>query len=669
MNLDSNIVRIRERGFFRYFLYTFVILIIIFFLIRNSIVQFIFDIKCASIKNRYGLLINADKVGFSGIRTLYADNLTVKPIDRDTLLCITRAEVRFDFTDLFFLKANPLEIWLNNSRITLVGDKVRSNYSFIFDKHKNSFQAQNPSNDENSIMNHQNTIYRFVKAIFGLTTAKYHVNQFLFSYTDSAYTTQISIPRFESSTKGFETKIEVNENGDRYFINLNGLADKSKSNLTLNAIMIGDKKPLPLLSHKLGLKVMFDSLNLRVTAKELHRNDIELSLIASVKSLNLFSARLSDQNVKVQQGGFKFDITINPDYYLIDSSSTVDLNGLKANLFLKYSISDERALTFKINTGAFQSQQLFDALPEGLFSNLKGIKTNGSIDFGLDFNVKLDKPDSIYLNPILTTKGFSIARYGSRNFNALNDTFSHDIYDEGEFIESIHLGYKNKDFRAFNQISPLIIDAIVTSEDGGFFNNNGFDIEAFKYAVSENLKQNRFVRGGSTITMQLVKNLYLNKNKNLFRKAEEYLIVWLIGSQGIVAKERMLEIYLNIIEWGPNVYGVNEACHYYFDKDPKIVTLDEAIFLASVIPRPKKFKYLFEKDGNLKSFMETDFNFVADKMLQRGMISEEQFNSLVYNVKLTGPAKEMLIDTSLFPLDSISIDEIRLNRDTTLLLP
>ena len=167
--------------------------------------------------------------------------------------------------------------------------------------------------------------------------------------------------------------------------------------------------------------------------------------------------------------------------------------------------------------------------------------------------------------------------------------------------------------------------------------------------------------------MQLVKNLYLNKNKNLFRKAEEYMIVWLIGSQGIVSKERMLEIYLNIIEWGPNIYGVTEACRYYFQKSPNEVTLDEAIYLASVVPRPKKFKYLFEPDGKLKSFMEADFNFVASKMLSREMISEDQFNSLKYNVELKGEAQELLKNLQFSPIDSIYRDELRVVSDSTLL--
>jgi len=668
MIISSVLERFRDRGYFRYFLYAIVILTVIFFVIRNSIVRIVFDSKCASIKNRYGLTVNANRIAFSGIRSIYVENLFAQPDGRDTLFRIGRAEVMLNLSDLALLKVNPLEIWLDRPTFSFVGERDSSNYSFLLGSSNDSQQVQSSSTEaDRRQSHHQNAIYRMVKAIFGLTTAKYHVKDFSLRYTDSTYSALISAPEFESNEKGFSTYINILEDGHSNSIHLNGLADKRRSSITLQASMDEGKKPLPLLYHKFGITISFDTLNLRVTANELSRNGIQLELNSSVKSLEVFSERISDQTIRVLNGGFDLDITVSPEHYLIDSTSTIDLNGLKAKLYLKY-IAEQRFLAFKFITGDFPSQRLFDALPDGLFTNLKGIKTNGDIDFSLEFSISLDNPDSVYLNPKLITKNFGIARNGYRNFSALSDTFSHDVYDEGQFVRTIHLGSRNKEFRTISQISPLIIDAVITSEDGGFFNSNGFDIDAFKYAISQNIKQKRFARGGSTITMQLIKNLYLNKNKNLFRKFEEYLIVWLIESQGIVTKERLLEIYLNIIEWGQDIYGVDEACHYYFDKDPQNVTLDEAIYLASVIPRPKKFKYLFERDGNLKSFMEDDFNFVGTKMLQRGMISEEQFSSLVYNVILEGKAKEMLADTSTFLLDSLGIDEIRLGSDTTTLL-
>ncbi len=670
MTINNILERLRDRGIFRYFLYALAILIIIFFLVRNSIVQIIFQNRCASIKNRYGFTISTQKIGFSGLQNIYVENLSAKVENRDTLFSINRAEAKLNFTDLVFLKINPLEIWISNPKINLQGEKNNSNYNFLAGNRIDSLQIQHSSVDEsNSHGNRQYAIYRLVKAIFGLTTAKYHVSNFVLNYSDSTYTTHISVPEFESNANGFNTQIEVYENGDKYFIDLNGLADKDKSDITLKAVMVGEKKPLPLLNHKFGLNISFDTLGLRITTKELSRDNIHLEINSSVKSLDLFSQRLSDQNVNVKHGACYIDIAINSEYYLIDSTSTIDLNGLKAKLYLEYIPSDKRSFTLKINTGVFQSQQLFDALPDGLFTNLKGIKTNGTIDYSLDFKVRLDNPDSVYLNPKLITRSFGLVQYGYRNFSALNDTFSHDVYDEGQYIRTIRIDPSNKNFKRLDEISPFIIDAVVTSEDGGFFTNQGFDLDAFKYAISENIKQKRYARGGSTITMQLVKNLYLSKNKNLFRKAEEYLIVWLIENQAIVSKERLLEIYLNIIEWGPNVYGVSEACQYYFNKSPKNVTLDEALYLASIVPRPKKFKYLFEKDGNLKSFMEDDFKFVSNKMLSRGMISEDQFNNLTYNIRLNGQAKNILVDTTSTISDSISIDDVNIARDTALLLP
>lgn len=639
----------------------------IFLLIRNSIVRAVFDSKSLSIEKKYGLKISAEKVGLSGLRTLYVSNLSVIPVERDTIFKLNRGEVSLGILDLLQLKVNPLDIRLVNPKLNLIGHKLSSNYRFQYRSPKDTSVQEIAGSQEYHQFNKQNAIYRVLKAVFGLTTASYEIDNFVLSYSDSTYNARIIVPKFVSNKNGFDSRIELKEGGKTQFINLNGLTNKRKSSISVNASMSGDKMSLPILNHKLGINLSFDTLDFKVISKKLISNDIELQLKSTVVNLDVYSKRLSDQLVKIRKGGVNLDLTINPEFYQIDSTSKVELNGLKSNLFIKYQPNNDRLLSLKLNTGTFPSQQLFDALPDGLFTNLKGIKTNGTIDFGLDFWVKISKPDSVYLSPNFKTKGFNIAQYGYRNFSTINDTFSHDVYDEGYYIRTIHLGPRNKDYKMLNQISPFIINAIVTSEDGGFFYNSGFDIDAFKYAISENLKQKRFVRGGSTITMQLIKNLYLNKNKNLFRKAEEYMIVWLMGSQGIVSKERMLEIYLNIIEWGPNIYGVNEACHYYFKKNPSEVSLDEAIYLASVVPRPKKFKYLFEPDGNLKSFMEADFNFVANKMLLRGMISEDQFSSLKYNVELKGDAKEQLKNLQLLPIDSIYRDGLQFVRDTTLL--
>src|SRR5699024_10541060 len=132
--------------------------------------------------------------------------------------------------------------------------------------------------------------------------------------------------------------------------------------------------------------------------------------------------------------------------------------------------------------------------------------------------------------------------------------------------------------------------------------HEGFVPKAIKASIATNFKERAFKRGGSTISMQLVKNVFLKREKTLARKVEEMLIVWLIEHNNIITKERMFEVYLNIIEWGNNVYGIGEAARYYFLKDPAQLNVGESIFLASIVPRPKSGLYRFDANGVLKSF-------------------------------------------------------------------
>ena len=124
---------------------------------------------------------------------------------------------------------------------------------------------------------------------------------------------------------------------------------------------------------------------------------------------------------------------------------------------------------------------------------------------------------------------------------------------------------------------------------------------------------------------------------------EEALIVYLIENLGLVSKERMLEIYLNVIEWGPNVYGIHEAAHFYFNKKPAELTLQESIFLAGIIPNPKFFKYQFDKDGKLKSYMSGYFRILTGRMASKGWIGTNDTSSLSPDVKLKGAALKLIL--------------------------
>jgi membrane peptidoglycan carboxypeptidase len=249
-------------------------------------------------------------------------------------------------------------------------------------------------------------------------------------------------------------------------------------------------------------------------------------------------------------------------------------------------------------------------------------------------------------------KNFTIRHYGAENFARINGPFVYEAFDKDRFVRHIEVSSDNSAFIPLNKISPVLVHAVLQSEDPSFMQHRGFLQEAFRESIIKNYKEKRFARGGSTISMQLVKNVFLNRNKTVSRKAEEALIVYLIENLGLASKERMLEIYLNVIEWGPNVYGIGEASQFYFHKKPSQLTLQESIFLAGIIPAPKYFKYQFDKQGQLRNYLSGYFRILTGRMVRKGWIAPSDTIGLVPNVKLTGPALRMVV-----PNDSVLLPE------------
>ncbi|MGH7206523.1 MAG: monofunctional biosynthetic peptidoglycan transglycosylase [Nitrospiraceae bacterium] len=137
-----------------------------------------------------------------------------------------------------------------------------------------------------------------------------------------------------------------------------------------------------------------------------------------------------------------------------------------------------------------------------------------------------------------------------------------------------------------SQISPALQRAVIIAEDASFYDHEGFDWEGLREAVVRNLVAGKLERGGSTITQQLAKNLYLSSEKKLLRKAREALITSAL--EQYLTKKRILEIYLNVVEWGNDVYGAEAAARHHFGKSANDLTTDEAALLASILPAPRR---------------------------------------------------------------------------------
>jgi len=136
-------------------------------------------------------------------------------------------------------------------------------------------------------------------------------------------------------------------------------------------------------------------------------------------------------------------------------------------------------------------------------------------------------------------------------------------------------------------LSPNLVHAVLIAEDDTFYRHNGFDLDQIREAVRVDWEKRRYAYGGSTLTQQLARNLYLSPDKTMSRKLREAFIAWKLERH--LSKRRILELYLNVAEWGPGVYGAQAAARTYFGKDASELTVDEAVALACTLPSPRRF--------------------------------------------------------------------------------
>ncbi len=180
--------------------------------------------------------------------------------------------------------------------------------------------------------------------------------------------------------------------------------------------------------------------------------------------------------------------------------------------------------------------------------------------------------------------------------------------------------------------------AVLTTEDGGFWRHRGFLPSQFEVALRRNLVAGGVRLGASTITMQLVKNLLLSHERTLSRKFQELVLTWYVES--VLDKERIMELYLNAIEYGPGMYGVGRAARHYFGKEAAYLTPKEAVFLALLLPSPLK-RHLQYCRGEMSPAFEVKVDRVLNLMLTKGRLSQVEYDlyrdqSLVFDLTERG---------------------------------
>lgn len=605
---------------------------------RNQIVNEMAERKASDIKERYGLDIHYDYLRFSKTGQILFGGLSVVPEQRDTLLTIHSANVSLGLWQLLRGNLEICDIDMDRTELRFAKQGNRANYDFLFTGDRTA--RTETSQPEKASTEYDKRAGILLKTIFRLLPSEGVLTRLRISEKKDGNSVSLYVPEFRIEDRRFESHIDFIEDGKRQHWKTEGEINPSDCRLSLH--IQAPNLVVPYLQRRLGAEVHFDELMLSFTQKD--GKSMQLLGKAEVKGLRLFHRRLSPEVINLNHGEVDFHLNVGSRSIELDSCSTVRFNRLQFHPYLRLEGSTH--LTARLHKPWFPASELFGSLPHGLFEHLEGIRVDGQLAYDFLLDADLNLPDSLKFHSDLLARNFRILQYGNTNLSKMSSEFEYTAYENGVPVRTFPVGPSWEHFLPLDSIPAVMQTAVLQSEDGGFFYHQGFLPDAIQEAMAYDLKKRRFARGGSTISMQLVKNVFLNRNKNIARKLEEALIVWLIETNRLTSKARMFEVYLNIAEWGPMVYGIREAADFYFGKRPSQLTLEECIYLASIIPKPKHFMTSFTDSGHLKESQEGHFRIVARRIAAKGIISEEAAEHVdISRVRLTGKAAGYFTDS------------------------
>jgi len=630
---------------------------------REQLLTYVLTSVKARVEQKYPARLTLGPARFTGLKTVEISGLSLVPTTAagraaagDTLLRARRLQASLSLRSLFAGRPVFSDVQIDQARLTAHQTAEGNNFSFLLKKDSRPPLARDTLRGRNYGL----LLEQVLTAGFGNVPAAADFRQFVVSYASPRHRAQLTLPQLtilDGQVRGRATATVdsvVNELG------LSGSIAPRDYALDLNVFGVGGSVQVPYVARRFGALVSFDTVRVRLTGKDFVADDRtggQLTVRGSVaaRGFSFFHKRLAAEDIVVRRGQLNFVATLGRGTFALDSGSRAELNQLVFHPEISVRLKPRLAVRLKLDSDPLATTAFFNSLPEGMFDVVAGTAGSGTLAYHLKADVDLARVDSLRLDSELrASPDFGISHFGAEDLGKLNRDFLFTAYnDRSDSLRTFAIGPSNPDFTPFNDVSPYLVSAILTSEDPRFFTHKGFMQKAFVNAAIQNIKEGRFARGGSTLSMQLVKNVFLNRQKNIGRKVEEMLIVWLIENTRLVSKQRLFEIYLNLVEWGPSkyrwpsgkrgVYGVKEAALFYYGKRPNELNLDECLYLVSIIPKPKYYRQSFNSYGGLRGPTRWFFQLIADLMQSKGLISSNQRGTLSYSVSLNGPARSYIV--------------------------
>jgi hypothetical protein len=576
---------------------------------RETLLQSAISKAKLKAKNDYNLELKIGSAHFTGLSTVSFSDITVVPYQRDSLLSIKKFDVSIKLLPLILGEVKLGDVRLQEGHLNLtIINKVR-NFDFLFKKKKDS-TLNKPKVDLSELANN------LINQVLYKIPDNLDLKNFLVTFTRDSAKVKLLAQTALIQNGMLSSTIKVDDGASIW--HFAGKMNPSDKEIDVRLYADGKKVELPIIQKSFGLKLNFDTITTKLQRVEHSDGLTKIFGYWSVTNLLINHPRISSNDIVVSNGSIDANMFVGKNYVSLDSTSLIHLKKITIKPYLKYQLSPVKIYTVKVNTDWLNAQDVFDSFPDGMFDSLTGIQLTGKVKYHLHLFLDSSNPDKVQFESALAKENLNITKYGKTDLGKLNNAFVYTPYEKGKPMPSHVIGPQNPDFTPLNDISPNLRNAVMTSEDPSFYTNHGFVEESLRRSIATDFKEKKFKRGGSTISMQLIKNAFLSREKTLARKVEEILIVWMIENNNIMSKNRMLEVYFNIVEWGRNIYGIGEASHYYFGKSPSELTLGESIYLASILPHPKTGLYSFLPDGTLRPSLQNYFNLIGKMMAGRG---------------------------------------------------
>ena len=627
----------------------FILVVAIFFVFRDSILKQAIAKITTKIELDYDSNFSIKAAAFEGFSGVSLTEITLTPKNADTLFHIQKIRTSVNIWQLLLGDVQLGTLEIKNGLVQLIQKGDVKNFAAFLKK-----DSKEPNSSDKK--DYAAFAYRIISKVLNLVPTDMDVENLTFKLDDNGKKATIDINTLVLINKELQTFIHVITNTFEQRWKIKGYADprNKKVDIRIFNIDTGAIK-VPYFDERYGLISSFDSIRLNIENIDKKSGELHIDGFASIANLKINHPKIARNDVVIKNARFDYRFLLGDDFISLDSSSTVQLNKIKFHPYIAYETVQDTIYKLKVMLPKMKAQDFISSLPDGLFTNFQGMEAEGTFDYKLDFKYNKNKPNELVFDSNLKKENLKITKYGAANLNKLNGEFVYRAIIKDVFQRPILVGNANPNYTPLEQISPYLRKSVLTTEDPSFFSHRGFINEAFKQSIIKNIKTKKFSRGASTISMQLVKNVFLTREKTLSRKLEEILLVYILENNRVVSKERMLEVYFNVIEWGPNVYGIGEASHFYFQKKPSELDLNECLYLARIIPSPKKFMYQFNNQGTLRDFAVNQDNFLTNIMIRRGLLTIDDTIFKHQNVHISGPAKSYL---RLKVKDSTALDSV-----------